>query len=111
MKLIDADALKEVLQRYHNLYHAQCGNLIGQGLQRAIKSCIDLLDNAPTIDPESLRPQGTWIMRGGKRYCSHCNERACVTRDTDDFWYTVGTAFCPNCGAKMKGAGDDAGKM
>lgn len=45
--------------------------------------------------------RGTWIMRGGKRYCSVCGDRACVTRDTDDFWYTVGTKFCPNCGTKM----------
>ena len=46
---------------------------------------------------------GRWIMRGGKRYCSECRNRACVTRDSDDFWYTVGTDFCPNCGAKMDG--------
>lgn len=26
---------------------------------------------------------------------------ACVTRDTEDFLYTVGTDFCPSCGAKM----------
>ena len=46
--------------------------------------------------------RGTWIMRGGKRYCSVCGDRACVTRDADDFWYTVGTKFCPSCGAKME---------
>lgn len=47
---------------------------------------------------------GHWIMRGGKRYCSACQKRACVTRDSDDFWYTVGTDYCPNCGARMDGA-------
>ena len=49
------------------------------------------------------RPKGRWIMRGGKRYCSVCQQRACVTRDSDDFWYTAGTDFCPNCGADMRG--------
>ena len=42
-----------------------------------------------------------WIMRGGRRYCSACGTMACVTRDTDDFWYTVGTKRCPECGAHM----------
>ena len=44
---------------------------------------------------------GRWEMRGGKRYCTSCGERACVTRDSEDFWYTIGTPYCPNCGAKM----------
>lgn len=52
-------------------------------------------------DAASENKCGTWIMRGGKRYCSVCGDRACVTRDADDFWYTVGTKFCPSCGAKM----------
>lgn len=44
---------------------------------------------------------GWWEMRGGRRYCSVCNHRANYTIDTDDFWYTVGTNFCAECGAKM----------
>ena len=51
----------------------------------------------------TIREPGEWVMRGGKRYCSVCSQRACVTRDREDFWYTVGTDFCPNCGAPMKG--------
>lgn len=42
-----------------------------------------------------------WVMRGGRRYCSACGTMACVTRDSDDFWYTVGTKRCPDCGAHM----------
>lgn len=51
---------------------------------------------------------GRWIMRGGKRFCSECKELACVTRDMEDFWYTKGTDYCPNCGAKMDKEADDA---
>ena len=61
------------------------------------------MNKAPTIDPEDLRPKGEWEIRGGKRYCTHCGKRACVTRDREDFWYTVGTDFCPICGADMRG--------
>ena len=59
------------------------------------------LDKIPMADVEKVR-HARWDMRGGKRYCTYCKERACVTRDTDDFWYTVGTDYCPSCGAKME---------
>lgn len=34
------------------------------------------------------------ILLRGKRYCPVCGQRASVTRDSEDFWYTVGTDFC-----------------
>lgn len=61
------------------------------------------IEDVPVLTLDDLRPKGRWVMRGGKRYCSHCGERACVTRDKEDFWYTKGTQFCPNCGADMRG--------
>ena len=42
------------------------------------------------------------ILLRGKRYCPVCGQRASVTRDSEDFWYTVGTDLCPNCGADMR---------
>lgn len=46
--------------------------------------------------------RGKWIIPSrGKRYCSVCNKMACVTRDREDFWYMIGTPYCPYCGAKM----------
>ena len=65
-----------------------------------VKKVIEDIDAAPTINAEHVR-YGRWIMRGGKKSCSYCGERACLTRDREDFWYTVGTKYCPNCGAKM----------
>lgn len=65
-----------------------------------------IIDSVPAADVAPV-VHGRWIKRGGKRFCSECKERACVTRDMEDFWYTKGTDYCPNCGAKMdKEAGD-----
>ena len=68
--------------------------------KRSMYSVAGAINSVPTADVAPVR-HGRWVMRGGKRYCSECGNRACVTRDSDDFWYTVGTDFCPNCGAKM----------
>lgn len=65
------------------------------------------IDRMPTIDPESLRPRGTWegtadgYADGELVYdtwtCSECGYTV-ETDDPDDL-----TKFCPNCGAKMEG--------
>lgn len=62
--------------------------------------------DAPTIDPESLRPRGTWegtadgYADGELVYdtwtCSECG----YTAETDEPDFL--TKFCPNCGAKME---------
>ena len=77
-----------------------CSETLGR---KSLMVMLEILKNQPTIEAEPV-VHGRWIMRGGKRYCSVCQARAGVTRDTDDFWYTVGTTYCPNCGAKMDGA-------
>lgn len=64
------------------------------------KNIMEVINSVPAADVATVR-HGRWIMRGGRRYCAECGNRACVTRDSDDFWYTVGTDYCPNCGAKM----------
>ena len=93
MRLIDADALIEEMK--------ECAitrqDIYCNGYAKAF------IDNAPTIEAEPVKhgKHGRWEMRGGKRYCTNCGVRACVTRDSEDFWYTVGTPYCPNCGAKM----------
>ena len=101
MRLIDADKFEA--------YSANGTDLEGEeflaylsGMQRVLED----IDAAPTIDPESLRPRGTWegtadgYADGELVYdtwtCSECG----YTVDTDDPDYL--TKFCPNCGAKME---------
>ena len=59
------------------------------------------------------RPQGEWIKHDEDRdYCSVCKHIFKTrTLTKQDKWTTyvddLGYNFCPNCGAKMKGASDD----
>ena len=88
-RLIDADALIEVLNDNGVPYNADANYFI---------------EHAPTIDAVSV-VHGEWIFRRefvedtpftGYR-CSNCN-----------YWQGMGAwNFCPNCGARMKGAGDE----
>jgi rubrerythrin len=70
--------------------------------KKAIKICIAVLDEAPTIDPESLRQKGRWEEHDTSRYgapayvCSRCY----------DIWESIqikNMKYCPSCGAKMEG--------
>ena len=64
------------------------------------QNAIDLLQNAPTIEPQ--RKTGKWIKVNGKTaincsICYHCSWSL-------SFEYTVKRFnFCPNCGADMRG--------
>ena len=72
------------------------------------------IDSTPTIDPDSLRPRGTWegtadgYADGDLVYdtwtCSECGHIV-DTDDPDDL-----TKFCPNCGAKMEVNGHAKGE-
>ena len=102
MRLIDAD----------ELYNTE--KLLDTDTIRASKEASWLLGQIlfdikvfPDIDPESLRPRGTWegtadgSANGELVYdtwtCSECGYTV-DTDDPDDL-----TKFCPNCGAKMEG--------
>ena len=58
--------------------------------------------------PSADRPQGEWIVSCKDSICSVCGkdeaEFICGTED----WYGYGLSnYCPNCGARMKGADDE----
>lgn len=97
MRLIDADALLK------NLYERLRKDEV---LYRIPPH---LIDDAPTIDPESLRKKGEWENDKDDVYwhnhfihkhCSVCGKEAIYD-------YAMGryklTHFCPNCGADMRG--------
>jgi hypothetical protein len=62
--------------------------------------------------PSADRPQGEWLKFGlgrGTRilFCTNCERRIEVPLSQGDSNYD----FCPNCGARMKGADDDSGSI
>ena len=63
-----------------------------------------VLDNAPTIDPESLRLKGEWInarmLVGGFAEKWGCDCSRCGITIQEDYRLPN---FCPNCGADMRG--------
>ena len=57
---------------------------------------------------QRIRPQGEWIVSDKDSVCSVCGkdeaEFICGTED----WYGYGLSnYCPNCGARLKGADDE----
>lgn len=64
---------------------------------------VEDIENAPTIDPESLRPHGDWILErdsDGNPYCFHCSV---CDRDFHYIGIKVAYDYCPHCTAKMDG--------
>ena len=90
MRLIDADALKNVIHWLND-----CSRL---GILAAI-------DKLPTVDAVE-RKKGKWIPvtngRGG--YCCElCNRYAPSYRSGEEHL----SSFCPNCGAEMRGEANE----
>ena len=87
VRLIDANALTEdVLNSFLKSDRA--------------RDFIKHIQFAPTIDPESLRPHGKWVVcsDGYYPYCSECKEEPKGGAMTN---------YCPNCGAVMQGVKDE----
>lgn len=89
-RLIDADCMKEELL---------WGNVFLPAIQT--NTLVDLIDNQPTIDPESLRPRAHWedvFQDGPCRWSGKCS--ACKVRN--DIPPVRLAHYCPYCGAKME---------
>lgn len=106
MRLIDADAIRMKAVPHTRGEYGYSANI------RKWAVLVGDIDDAPTIAPESLRPQGEWIGEADGYadgelvydvwYCSECNH--CIDDGTDD--PDLLPDFCPGCGAYMKGAGE-----
>ena len=92
MRPIDADA---AVDRYYTEWEKVD---ICDGAQDRdwLKQCID---EAPTIDPEDLRPHGRWneinpgVLNPGIAWVCRCSLCGCPQDHKHN--------YCPNCGAKM----------
>lgn len=91
VRLIDANALVSKRFRMHSEF---------LGTVLVVKA--ESIENAPTIDPESLRPKAKWLRYtkkiNGQDVCFvRCNR--CRTERAFDY----GLVYCNHCGAKMEG--------
>lgn len=131
MRLIDADKLKEELQKHHDFFiEAWEENGVDKieipipdkSRMDEITNCIAMVVNAPTVDCtwiisgrrygkkeealKYLRPKGEWIKDKVAFYqgCSQCGVYV-HARTYDGQVYLDGGElnYCPNCGAKMDG--------
>lgn len=91
MRLIDADAL-EISTEFSD-DGEYCWDIVPAYRIR----------EAPTIDPESLRPKGKWVKDDPFLVCLNCESEI-------DIKNCLGVEnrknFCPNCGADMRGESD-----
>ena len=96
MRLIDAEALCEALTTEKGA--EALGHSTRQFLQ--VK---DMINQQPTIDPESLRPKGEWTVldecRNEGVYCSICHKKVFKVEFAN---VKEKCNFCPNCGADMR---------
>lgn len=102
MRLIDAEKLAEVLNRYLEAPHVQLRNSdISVGLRMGINTCLTFLNNANTIEAEPVR-HGRWIDKGEYAVCTECGGRSGTQYDGVEP-VPLRAQFCPNCGADMRG--------
>ena len=100
MRLIDAENLAEVLNRYL----AQLRNSgISVGLRMGINTCLTFINNANTIEAEPLK-RGQWETNSDRPDSLICSVCKCGF----DMWKHDPHNYCPNCGAKMDGGDNDA---
>lgn len=68
------------------------------------------IDRDIRLVPSADRPQGEWIVNisNDKSICSVCGANEADFIYGTEMWYGLGDSkFCPNCGARMKGAIND----
>ena len=99
MRLIDAEKLAEVLNRYLEAPHVQLRNSgISVGLRMGINTCLTFLNNANTIEAEPVK-KGMWETNSDRPDSLICSICKCGF----DMWKHDPHNYCPNCGADMRG--------
>lgn len=97
MKLIDADALKQMIEE-----EAKITDLIGgeiAALSRSMQECInEELDRAPAANAELIR-HGKWTQICDTNNWQYTNEHYRCSECLETSAYK--SNYCPNCGATM----------
>lgn len=106
MRLIDADALKEVMWRSAVDTREKIAEIIDNAptvkldesvIQEVLnKRCMTAVANEYLIAFHGKIPQGEWKGNGIKRICSECGFDVPVSK------FEL-CKYCPNCGADMRG--------
>ena len=103
VRLIDANALEKRMEERLNSLRKEFGNYdhYTDGFE---EGCV-AVEDAETIDPESLRPKGRWKYDecNLEWACSECLCAAHVNLGAISGY--ILSDFCPNCGCKMEGLG------
>lgn len=99
VRLINATPLEKEMQEYA-LY---IGRETTNECESTAECCADMVSEAPTIDPETLRPtahivHGTVPETEDGVFCSRC--RGFIGMETS--YIAEHAAFCWHCGAKME---------
>lgn len=93
-RLIDADELiKWIEDRYEITWET---DTYEGGIKDACSDMLKKIDNMPTIEPE--RKKGRWTDNNA---CPFCGFQPWYGRDI----HTL--SYCPNCGADMRGEGNE----
>ena len=96
------DAIKAMEQRYEDILRT-FKRKVKIGEKAIVLDMIGCVKNLPSAD----RPQGEWINKGDYAECSNCGADSGTQFDGVES-IPLTTKFCPNCGARMKGADDEA---
>ena len=108
MRMIDADALKDVIQQ-HDYPLSDKLNSIGNGM--FTPGIFQAIDQMPAVSIDDVRSVGKWeqkevfslaettIEQMQSARCSSCGKY----HTTPFSYYFSKYNYCPNCGARMKG--------
>lgn len=111
MRPIDADNIVQVAEHAYNEWNLAMAAADGRReinhvykMQELCKAVRAVANAAPTITLDDLIPHGWWEPNGinphngvvGNWQCTNCNRVS--LNDTN---------YCPNCGSKMDGGGED----
>lgn len=100
VRLIDADELLKHFNTYDCAFDG--------GEFQAYESCMmyvrDLVNDAPTVDTESLRPTAEWIEAPDEG--ADGSWEACSCCAWESRWAASQYKYCPHCGKRMVNADD-----